>query len=112
MKLSVVIPCLNESQTLEKAIGLARGLVDGVGGDGEVVVADNGAGMSEETKKHIFEAFYQGDTSHKAEGNGLGLPLVRRIVDLHGGRVDVESALGRGTAFTVRLPDEVTLADR
>ena len=77
-----------------------------------VVVADNGAGMSEETKKHIFEAFYQGDTSHKAEGNGLGLPLVRRIVELHGGRVDVESALGRGTAFTVRLPDEVTLADR
>ena len=43
MKLSVVIPCLNESQTLEKAIGLARGLVDGVGGDGEVVVADNGS---------------------------------------------------------------------
>ena len=77
-----------------------------------VVVADNGAGMDGETKKHIFEAFYQGDTSHKSEGNGLGLPLVRRIVELHGGRVEVESALGEGATFTIRLPDEVTPVDR
>ena len=77
-----------------------------------VVVSDNGIGMNEETKKHIFEAFYQGDTSHKAEGNGLGLPLVRRIVELHGGRCEVESALGEGATFTVFLPDEVTPADR
>ena len=77
-----------------------------------VVVSDNGAGMNEETKRHIFEAFFQGDTSHKAEGNGLGLPLVRRIVDLHGGRIDVESAPGEGATFTVYLPDEVTPADR
>ena len=76
------------------------------------VFSDNGAGMNEETKKHIFEAFYQGDTSHKAEGNGLGLPLVKRIVDLHGGRVDVASSPGEGATFTVTLPDEVTPADR
>ena len=77
-----------------------------------VTFSDNGAGMDAETEKHIFEAFYQGDTSHKAEGNGLGLPLVRRIVDLHGGRVDVESQPGKGATFTVYLPDEVTPADR
>ena len=77
-----------------------------------VVVSDNGAGMDAETKKHIFEAVYQGDTSHKAEGNGLGLPLVRRIVDLHGGRIDVESSPGMGATFTVILPSEVTPADR
>ena len=77
-----------------------------------VVFSDNGAGMNEETEKHIFEAFYQGDTSHKAEGNGLGLPLVKRIVDLHGGRVDVASQPGEGATFTVFLPDEVTPADR
>ncbi len=77
-----------------------------------VVFSDNGAGMNEETEKHIFEAFYQGDTSHKAEGNGLGLPLVKRIVDLHGGRVDVASQPGEGATFTVFLPDAVTPADR
>ena len=78
----------------------------------KIVVSDNGVGMDDETQKHIFEAFYQGDTSHKAEGNGLGLPLVRRIVDLHGGRVDVVSSPGEGATFTVYLPDEVTPADR
>ena len=73
-----------------------------------VVVSDNGVGMDDETMKHIFEAFYQGDTSHRAEGNGLGLPLVRRIVELHGGRCDVESAPGKGATFTVFLPDALT----
>ena len=77
-----------------------------------VTVSDNGAGMDEETKKHIFEAFYQGDSSHKAEGNGLGLSLVRRIVDLHGGRCEVISEPGKGATFTVTLPDEVRSSDR
>ena len=77
-----------------------------------VTVSDNGAGMDEETKKHIFEAFYQGDSSHKAEGNGLGLSLVRRIVDLHGGRCEVISSPGEGATFTVTLPDEVKSSDR
>ena len=83
------------------------------GADGvSVTVSDNGAGMDEETKKHIFEAFYQGDSSHKAEGNGLGLSLVRRIVDLHGGRCEVLSSPGEGATFTVTLPDEVRSSDR
>ena len=52
----------------------------------------------------MFEKFYQGDASRSSQGNGLGLSLAKRIVDLHGGRIDVSSAEGRGTAFTVTLP--------
>ena len=71
-----------------------------------VSVADNGVGMDGETVAHIFEKFYQGDTSHKAEGNGLGLALAARIVKLYGGRIDVESTPGVGSRFSVRLPKE------
>ena len=70
----------------------------------EVIVRDHGEGMSPETEKRIFEKFYQGDSAHATEGNGLGLSLVKRIVDLCGGKIEVESALGAGTAFTVLLP--------
>ena len=70
----------------------------------EVVVRDHGEGMSPETQKRIFEKFYQGDSAHATEGNGLGLSLVKRIVDLCGGRIEVASELGKGTAFTVYLP--------
>ncbi len=69
-----------------------------------VVIRDHGEGMTAETQKRIFEKFYQGDSAHATEGNGLGLSLVKRIVDLCGGKIDVESALGKGTAFTVHLP--------
>ena len=65
---------------------------------------DHGEGMSPETQKRIFEKFYQGDSAHATEGNGLGLSLVKRIVDLCGGRIEVASELGKGTAFTVYLP--------
>lgn len=80
--------------------------------DGAVVVtvADQGEGMSEETQKHIFEKFYQGDTSHRAEGNGLGLALVKRIVLQCGGTVAVNSAPGEGALFTVRLPASMQAA--
>ena len=69
-------------------------------------VGDRGPGMDEVTRRRIFEKFYQGDTAHATEGNGLGLALVKRIVDLCGGSVTVESAPGEGSTFTVRLPLE------
>lgn len=74
-------------------------------GDSCVIVriADCGDGMSEEVRKHIFEKFYQGDSSRKAEGNGLGLALVKRILDLCGGTVEAESAPGEGAVFSVVL---------
>jgi signal transduction histidine kinase len=69
-----------------------------------ISIADNGIGMDDDTISHIFEKFYQGDTSHKAEGNGLGLALAARIVKLYGGRIEVDSKLGIGSCFRVLLP--------
>lgn len=67
-------------------------------------VSDNGIGMSEETLDRIFEKFYQGDKSHHANGNGIGLNIVKRIVTLAGGEIKVESRLSEGSNFTVILP--------
>lgn len=69
-----------------------------------VTIADHGNGMTDEVQKHIFEKFYQGDSSHKAEGNGLGLALVKRIVELCKGTITVESSPGKGAVFSVSLP--------
>ena len=71
-----------------------------------VCVRDGGEGMDDATRARIFEKFFQGDTAHATAGNGLGLALVKRIVDLCGGEITVESAPGQGSAFTVRLPVE------
>ncbi len=69
-----------------------------------VTVTDHGEGMPEDVIKYIFEKFYQGDSSRKAKGNGLGLALVKRIVDICKGKIEVESKLGQGSSFTVTLP--------
>jgi signal transduction histidine kinase len=68
-----------------------------------VTVRDNGTGMDEETQKRIFDKFYQGSASHATEGNGLGLALAKRIVELSGGTITVKSAPGEGSEFTVVL---------
>jgi signal transduction histidine kinase len=69
-----------------------------------VTITDSGIGMTEEVMKHIFVKFYQGDQSRSAEGNGLGLPLVRRIVELCGGGISVESTPGEGSVFAITFP--------
>lgn len=71
-----------------------------------VVFEDTGVGMSEETMHHIFEKFYQGDPSHHPAGYGIGLAMAQRAAMLLGGRIDVESELGKGSRFTVTLPRE------
>jgi signal transduction histidine kinase len=76
------------------------------GGNVKIVVSDNGLGIAADDRVHIFERFYKADKARDRSlgGNGLGLSIAKKIVDMHGGRVTVESEVGKGTRFIVALP--------
>lgn len=86
--------------------GTIRVLLRRKNSEAEVSVVDNGIGMSKEILSRVYEKFYQGDTTRSSNGNGLGLTLAKRIVDLHGGTISASSKEGKGTSFTVTLPCE------
>lgn len=71
------------------------------GGEAAFTITDDGCGIPADAGKKIFDKFWQGDTSHSSEGNGLGLAMVKKVVDILGGEIKVESRLGEGTTFTV-----------
>ena len=68
------------------------------------ILEDEGPGIEDDVKTRIFDKFYQGDTSHAAKGNGLGLPLVKRIIQLCGGYITVISDSKHGISFDIELP--------
>ena len=92
---------LSNAFKFTEAGGTVKVTAHDANGHVQVEVADTGCGISEETGKHIFDRFYQGDTSHATKGNGLGLALVKRVIDICGAEIKVKSVLGEGTSFTV-----------
>ncbi|MDL1903104.1 hypothetical protein FBR02_20340 [Anaerolineae bacterium CFX9] len=76
--------------------------------DAEVIieVEDTGIGISQESIGHIFDTFWRSDEAHTTPGFGLGLAITRKVVELHGGRIEVTSEVGKGSLFRIRLPAE------
>ncbi len=68
-----------------------------------IVIADNGGGIHPEDIHHIFKRFYRSRFAQDKQGLGLGLPLAKAVVDAHGGTIEVESELGRGTVFSLHF---------
>ncbi|WP_347380622.1 sensor histidine kinase [Paenibacillus pabuli] len=69
-----------------------------------ISIHNNGPGIDASQQKHIFDKFYQGDSSHASPGNGLGLSIAQKIVVLHGGKIQVASSDDTSTTFEVILP--------
>jgi signal transduction histidine kinase len=78
--------------------------VDREGGDAVAVVRDRGIGILASDQPRLFQAFFRGQNVDQRPGSGLGLVIVKRCVDLHGGTIRLESRTGEGTTVTVRLP--------
>ena len=95
-----------ELQGLEKITGSVEGIIyqNEENGYAIVKIADTGEGMSKEVRDHLFDPYFQGDSSHSRQGLGLGLSIVKRIVELCKGTITVRSKVGEGSIFTVILP--------
>lgn len=99
----VIVNLLSNAVKFTASGGTVTVCCRSMGPNAIITVADTGCGMDEETKGNIFNKFYQGDKSHTTAGNGLGLSIVKKIVDLLGGQIFVESRVGEGSTFTVLL---------
>jgi heavy metal sensor kinase len=84
--------------------GTIEVMIEKKNGSAVVQVKDNGPGIARDAQEHIFERFYRGDAAREGSGTGLGLALVRSIVQLHHGRIELFSAVGEGSCFRVTLP--------
>src|SRR5207247_5953017 len=73
-------------------------------GDFEVAISDTGCGIAPEHLPRVFDRFYRAESSRSSDGAGLGLALVKSIVDLHGGSATIESNVGRGTTVKLIFP--------
>jgi signal transduction histidine kinase len=110
----VLLNLLSNAVKFTPRNGLVR-IEGGLSKDGEIVVAvtDTGFGIAPDVLPHLFLPFRQGDNSISRQfgGTGLGLAISRRLMDLHNGRIEVESELGKGTTVTITLPAERVIPD-